>query len=125
MSNVWRALSRQPVPGGLAGWQVTVFNDPTPNAFALPGGKIGVHTGLLKVAQTQDQLAAVIGHEVGHVLARHANERISQQMLASTGIQILGGVAGAQYGASAAIELQRYAPFLTQVAVLLPYSRNP
>ena len=111
------------VPSGPSGWQVTVFKDPTPNAFALPGGKIGVHTGLLEVAQTQDQLAAVIGHEVGHVLARHANERISQQMLASTGIQILGGVAGAQYGASVGIEWQRYAPLLTQVAILLPYSR--
>ena len=50
-------------------WEVTVFEDDSANAFALPGGKIGVHTGLLKVADNQDQLAAVIGHEVGHVLA--------------------------------------------------------
>ena len=47
-------------------WEVVVFDDQTPNAFALPGGKIGVHTGLLAIADTQDQLASVIGHEIGH-----------------------------------------------------------
>ena len=55
-------------------WEVVVFRDNDVNAFALPGGKIGVHTGLLRVATNQDQLAAVIGHEIGHVLANHANE---------------------------------------------------
>lgn len=52
-------------------WEVVVFEDSSPNAFALPGGRIGVHTGLLRVAETPAQLAAVIGHEVGHVLADH------------------------------------------------------
>jgi predicted Zn-dependent protease len=55
-------------------WEVVVFKEDSANAFALPGGKIGVHTGLLKVAQDQHQLAAVMGHEVGHVIAEHANE---------------------------------------------------
>lgn len=73
------AGSRIPV----SGWEVVVFKDPTPNAFALPGGKIGVHTGMFPVARTADQLAAVIGHEVGHVLAQHGNERVSQGELAS------------------------------------------
>lgn len=50
-------------------WEVVVFEEPSPNAFALPGGRIGVHTGLLRVAETPAQLAAVIGHEVSHVLA--------------------------------------------------------
>ncbi len=67
----------------LAKWEVIVFKDPTPNAFALPGGKIGVHTGMLKVAKTGDQLAAVLGHEVGHVLAQHGNERVSSGELAA------------------------------------------
>ncbi|TXI04361.1 MAG: M48 family peptidase, partial [Rhizobium sp.] len=53
-------------------WEVQVFEDDQVNAFALPGAKIGVYTGLLKVATTQDQLAAVIGHEVSHVLANHS-----------------------------------------------------
>ncbi|AZZ97745.1 M48 family metallopeptidase [Pseudoalteromonas sp. R3] len=68
-------------------WEVVVFKEPSANAFALPGGKIGVHTGLLKVAQNQHQLAAVMGHEVGHVIAEHANERVSQNSLLQLGLQ--------------------------------------
>ncbi len=64
-------------------WEIVVFKDATANAFALPGGKIGVHTGILPVAKTQDQLAAVLGHEVGHVIAQHGNERVSESELAS------------------------------------------
>lgn len=65
------------------GWEVTVFDDKQVNAFALPGGKIGVYTGLLTVAKNQDQLAAVIGHEIAHVLAKHGAERVSEGMLAN------------------------------------------
>lgn len=61
-------------------WEVVVFENPEPNAFALPGGKIGVHTGILKVAVNASQLGAVLGHEVGHVLSRHSNERLSEAM---------------------------------------------
>lgn len=61
------------------GWEINVFVDDSPNAFALPGRKIGIHTGLLKTAVNQDQLAAVIGHEIGHVQARHSGERLSVQ----------------------------------------------
>lgn len=73
-------------------WEVVVFQDDQVNAFALPGGKIGVLSGLLKVAATPDQLAAVIGHEVGHVLARHGNERASEQLLEQGGLGLLGSV---------------------------------
>lgn len=69
---------------GIPNWEVVVFRDNSANAFALPGGKIGVHTGILKAARNQDQLAAVIGHEVGHVIARHGNERMSQALAAQT-----------------------------------------
>lgn len=62
-------------------WEVRVFADDTANAFALPGGKIGVNTGLLAVAKDQSQLATVIGHEVAHVLARHSAERVSAQLV--------------------------------------------
>ena len=75
-------------------WEVTVFKDDSANAFALPGGKIGVHTGLLKVAKNQDQLAAVIGHEVGHVIAQHSNERMSIQYATQTGTQLVAALAG-------------------------------
>ncbi len=71
-------------------WEVVVFNDDSANAFALPGGKIGVHTGILKVASDQNQLASVIGHEVGHVMAQHGNERMSLQFASQSGQQLLG-----------------------------------
>ena len=70
-------------------WEVVVFEDKSPNAFALPGNKIGVHTGMLKLVDNQEQLAAVIGHEIGHVLAKHSNERASQEMAMSQGMNIL------------------------------------
>ncbi len=111
----------QVVPGeqmravAVSGWEVELFEDDTANAFALPGGKIGVHTGLLDVAVTPGQLAAVLGHEVGHVLDRHGNARVSSGALADMGMQfgsillgadtpqkqlLLGALgAGVQYGA--------------------------
>ncbi len=74
---------------GVENWEVVVFKDNTPNAFALPGGKIGVYTGMFSVAKNKDQLAAVIGHEIGHVIARHGNERVSQNQLASGSMKVL------------------------------------
>jgi len=74
-------------------WEVTVFDNEQANAFALPGGKIGVYNGLFNVAVNQHQLAAVMAHEVGHVLANHSNERASQSALRNVGVaaaQILG-----------------------------------
>ena len=103
-------------------WEVTVFEDDSANAFALPGGKIGVHTGLLKVADNQDQLAAVIGHEVGHVLAQHSNERMSIQYATQTGTQLVAALAG---GDSA--EKQTLMGLLgvgAQYGVVLPFSRT-
>ncbi|KPQ24666.1 Peptidase family M48 [Halomonas sp. HL-93] len=67
-----------------------VFENPSPNAFALPGGRIGVHTGLLRVAETPAQLATVIGHEVAHVLADHGNERLTQQLGIKAGLLLVG-----------------------------------
>ncbi|MCC1496418.1 M48 family metallopeptidase [Alcanivorax sp. 1008] len=75
-------------------WEINLFEDPTANAFALPGGFMGVHTGLLRVAQNQHQLAAVVGHEIGHVLAQHSNERVSIESATSTGLQLLQVLAG-------------------------------
>src|SRR5690606_30792730 len=66
-------------------WEIVVFQSDQVNAFALPGGKVGIYTGLLKVAKTDSQVAAVIGHEIGHVIARHGNERMSQGVVAQLG----------------------------------------
>ena len=73
-----------PVEG--AQWEFVVFEDETPNAFALPGGKVGVHTGLFQVTQSDAGLAAVIGHEVGHVVARHSGERMTQGVVSAAAV---------------------------------------
>lgn len=99
-------------------WDVTVFDEPSPNAFALPGGKIGVHSGLFDVAQNQDQLAAVLGHEIAHVLEGHANERVSTQYATESGIALVGVLSG---GASPA--QQELLGLLGTGAIVLPFSR--
>lgn len=76
-------------------WEVVVFDDDQVNAFALPGGKIGVYTGLLKVATNQHQIAAVVGHEIGHVIAKHGNERMSNNALIGMGQQAAGQILAA------------------------------
>lgn len=71
-----------------AQWEFVVFESEQINAFALPGGKVGVYTGLIKLAASDDEIAVVMGHEVAHVTSRHGAERQSQAMLIG-----LGGVA--------------------------------
>lgn len=102
-------------------WEVNVFKIDSPNAFALPGKKIGVNTGMFKVSDNQHQLAAVMGHEVGHVLSRHGSERVSLQMATQTGLQlgmILSGEPTAQKQ-----QLFGLLGLGAQVGVALPFSR--
>lgn len=107
---------------GNSSWEVNVFIDPSANAFALPGGKIGVNSGLLDVAQTPDQLAAVLGHEVGHVMAKHGNERMSIQYATQSGMQMIQAIAG-----EPTPEKQQLFGLLglgSQVGIALPFSRK-
>ena len=84
---VVNALVRQlPAQTQSAAWETAVFADKEPNAFALPGGKVGVNTGIFTVAKNQDQLAAVLAHEIGHVVEHHHDERITRQMGAQGGL---------------------------------------
>jgi len=102
-------------------WEVVVFDDASPNAFALPGNKIGVHTGMLSLVDNQDQLAAVIGHEIGHVLARHSNERASQELAVSQGMSIIQAVSAPQTAlGQTALGLLGVG---AQYGILMPYSR--
>lgn len=103
-----------------AQWEFVVFESRDVNAFALPGGKVGVYTGLLKLAESDDELGIVIGHEIGHVTARHGGERMSQGILLAAGGIVLSEALEdnskrnawlAAYGAGAAL------------GVVLPYSR--
>lgn len=98
-------------------WEIEIFDEDAINAFAMTGGKIGVFTGILKVAEDQDQLGAVIGHEVAHVTQRHAVERVNQAMSTQTAAAIGGAVLG---GGVAGQGVQMAA----QVALTLPYGRK-
>ena len=105
-------------------WETAVFVDESPNAFALPGGKVGVNTGMFSVARNQDQLAAVIGHEIGHGYGRHTNERVSRQAATAGVLGVLGAVAGARYGQTGADMVTQTGGMAAQMGVLLPFSRT-
>ena len=100
-------------------WETALFTEKEPNAFALPGGKVGVNSGIFSVAKNQDQLAAVIGHEIGHVISRHHEERLTRQMGASSLLQIAGALAG-DYGQLVA----QGGSVVAQTGFLLPGSRT-
>jgi len=104
-------------------WEFVAFKDKEANAFCLPGGKVGIFTGILKYTKDEAGLATVISHEVAHALARHAGERMSQSMLAQAGGLGLGvALGGAGSVANQAI-MQGYS-LGTQLGLLLPYSRT-
>ena len=104
-------------------WEAQVFAIDSANAFALPGGKVGVNTGLFRVAANQDQLAAVVGHEIGHVIARHSNERLSHNALAEAGSSLIGAYVGRNASAEQVKQVVALLGAGTQVGILLPYSR--
>ncbi len=106
-------------------WEVVVFEDDSANAFALPGGKIGVHTGLLNVAETPSQLATVLGHEVAHVLSRHGAERVSIQLAAQAGMQVADIMSRQKIeGSKERQMLMAGLGMGAQVGVMLPFSRD-
>jgi predicted Zn-dependent protease len=114
---VGKAITRE--VGG--SWEIVVFQDDSANAFALPGRKIGVNTGLLKVAENQHQLATVIGHEVAHVLAHHSNERVSQQFAIDQGLGLISALSRPQTGTGQT--LMGLLGVGAQYGILMPYSR--
>lgn len=103
-----------------AQWEVEVFKSDELNAFALPGGKIGVFEGMMKLADSDDQLAAVLGHEIGHNKAHHAAQRMNTEMASQLGVEVLSSVLGGGNVQMAAALLGAGA----QYGLVLPYSRN-
>ncbi len=105
-----------------ATWEFIVFEDPQINAFAMPGGKVAVYTGLFKIARNDAELAVVIGHEIAHVVARHGAERMSQQRLkASIGLAANIGTKDMEITDRRLI-LSAYDAG-ADLGILLPYSR--
>ena len=104
-------------------WEFNLIEDSTPNAWAMPGGKVVIYTGLLPYTQDANGLAVVVSHEIAHAVARHGSERMSQQLLAQFGNVALGEalrnkpeqtqvIFGTAFGLG------------TQLGVMLPYSRQ-
>ena len=104
-------------------WEFNLVRDKQVNAFCMPGGKIVVYEGLLTVAKTEEELAVVLGHEIAHAVAKHSNERMSQEILAQYGMAVLSNVLSEK---SAAVRQTATTVFGlgAQVGVMLPYSRK-
>jgi len=103
-------------------FQFKVVNDPEINAFAVPGGFIYINSGLLRHADNEGQVAAVMGHEIGHVMLRHSANQMSKAMLAQGLLQGLG-VVGQMKGGWAAMASQLGAPLGAQM-LMMKFSRN-
>jgi predicted Zn-dependent protease len=115
--HILRAMGENP-----STWEIVVFDQDAANAFALPGKKIGVFTGLLDVAENQGQLATVIGHEIAHVVANHANERVSTSFVTQSGLQL----AQVAVGADTPMKQQLFGLLGVgaQYGVVLPFNRT-
>jgi predicted Zn-dependent protease len=101
-------------------WEIELFDDQAINAFAMPGGKIGVFTGIFKVAKNQDQLAAVLGHEVAHVTEDHSLERANRDSI-TRGVAIYGSEI---FDATTGLETTDVMVMGAEVGILLPYGRG-
>ncbi|GGB90611.1 Zn-dependent protease [Marinobacterium zhoushanense] len=106
-----------------ADWELVVFKNKEINAFALPGAKIGVYTGMVQLAQNEHQLASVIGHEVAHVLAQHSNARLSQQQLTQLGLTTTSLILGDSLDSNTQQAAMTALGLGAQYGILLPYSR--
>ncbi len=107
------------LPG--ANWEFVVFDSPEANAFCLPGGKVGVFTGILPITKDEAGLATVIGHEVAHAVARHGGERMSQALALQLGGQVLGAVTATTQWQGVAVNAYGLG---AQLGVALPHNRK-
>ena len=125
MENYFKKTGQTSYMSGLK-WQVELVKSEEVNAFALPSGKIVVYEGLLKYADSEDLLAVVIGHEMAHAIAKHSNERMSQQSVVNKVTQTVEAAAAATGKVSnSSIAVFDAAMGLGgQYGVLLPFSRK-
>jgi metalloendopeptidase OMA1, mitochondrial len=121
-----QSASNLPSWGSLADkfdWQFNVIQSDTPNAFALPGGYVAFYTGILPTAKNVDGVAVIMGHEVGHALARHGAERMSQQQLMQIGQMAVGASIGDLDPGTQRAVMGAFG-MAAQGGVMLPFSRE-
>ncbi len=104
-------------------WEFNLVQDKEVNAFCMPGGKIVVYTGLMKLVESDDELAVVLGHEVAHAVAKHSAERMSQQLLASAGAAAAATAVGGKDASKRSAAASVFG-LGAQVGVMLPFSRK-
>jgi predicted Zn-dependent protease len=108
-------------------WEFKLLNAPDiVNAFCLPGGKVAIYTGILKVAPNEDALAAVVGHEIAHATAQHGNERMTQSMIAEGALSAADIALGSwgKMDQSSRASWMEALGMGAQIGVLLPFSRE-
>ena len=115
-----RIASVAQLPG--AQWEFVVFQSEQANAFCLPGGKVGIYTGILPITRDELGLATVIGHEVAHAVAHHGGERMTQSMAAQLGGEVVGAFSASDPKWQAVVPMAYGA--VAQIGVLLPFSRK-
>lgn len=104
-------------------WSVAVLESPQANAFCLPGGKMAVYTGLIPVAQNNDAMAVVMGHEIAHALLRHGSQRMAQQKLVQMG-QMAAGIAVGDMDPGQQQMVMSALGATTQYGAVLPFGRS-
>ena len=104
-------------------WEVAVIDSEQANAFCLPGGKMAVYTGILPIAQNDDALAAIMGHEIAHAILRHGAKRMAQQKLVQIGA-VAAGMSTSDMDPRQRQMLMAAIGVGTQYGVMLPFSRN-
>ena len=104
-------------------WEFAIIDDKSPNAFAMPGGKIGFNVGMFPYAPTDDDIAVILGHEVSHVLNQHSNERISQGLLVAAGAIIVDEATKNKSAHTRQAWMTGFG-LGAQFGVLLPFSRE-
>lgn len=115
------AIAQPDMPN--AAWEFVVFESKEVNAFCLPGGKVGVYTGILPITKDESGMATVLGHEIAHAVARHGGERMSEAMLIQTGGQVLSASTANADPRWKAIASVAYGVG-SQVGVALPHNRK-
>jgi predicted Zn-dependent protease len=104
-------------------WEFAIIDDKSPNAFAMPGGKIGYNVGMFPYTPTDDDIAVVLGHEVSHVLNQHSNERISQGLLVAAGALVVDEATKNKSAHTRQVWMTGFG-LGAQFGVLLPFSRE-